>query len=186
MMRRIVIAASLLVFPALARAASADLGQVRNVYLLPMGSGLDQYLAVHLTAESLYQVVTDPKLADAVITDQIGQGFEQRMLDLYPPEKPPAAEKEEESEEKDKASKKDDEAARAVAGFKLGAAKPTVHVSAFSRGKGNIFLVEVKTRRVLWSAYEPPKRMIPAEMNKTSQKIIERLRRDVKGEVKAK
>ena len=37
--------------------------------------GLDQYLANRLTDDHIFQVVTDPKQADAVFTDRIGEAF---------------------------------------------------------------------------------------------------------------
>jgi hypothetical protein len=57
-------------------AGAADLAGVHKVYVLPMARGLDQYLANRLTTEHVFQVVTDPKTADAVLTDRIGEGFE--------------------------------------------------------------------------------------------------------------
>src|SRR5215831_4514427 len=62
-----------------------DPRQAKTVYLLPMGNGLDQYLADRLTREGLYTVVTDPTKADAIFTDRIGQSFEQAMKELYQP-----------------------------------------------------------------------------------------------------
>jgi hypothetical protein len=59
--------------------AGAELSSVHTVYLLPMGSALDQYLANRLTSEHVFQVVTDPKLADAVFTDRIGSAFEEKL-----------------------------------------------------------------------------------------------------------
>src|SRR5579872_5311794 len=70
----------------------------RQVYIMPMASGLDQYLANWLTHEHAMQVVTDPKTADVILTDRIGEDFEQKLAQLYP-----AAKK---TEEKD--AKKDD------------------------------------------------------------------------------
>ena len=66
----------------------ADLAGVRTVYVLPMSRGMDQYLANRLANERLFTVVTDPKLADAVLTDHIGESFESQMEALFPP--PPA------------------------------------------------------------------------------------------------
>src|SRR5579871_6614586 len=73
--------------------AGAGLSGIHAVYLLPMGGALDQYLAIRLTSEHVFQVVTDPKLADAVFTDRIGSAFEERLDDLYapPPKEKPAA-----------------------------------------------------------------------------------------------
>ncbi len=56
---------------------------IKTVYLLPMASGLDQFLAVRLTTGSILQVVTDPQKADAILTDHIGASFEQRLDELY-------------------------------------------------------------------------------------------------------
>ena len=57
---------------------------MHTVYLLKMSSGLDQYLANRLTADHVFQVVTDPKLADAVFTDQIGEGFQMKLDEIVP------------------------------------------------------------------------------------------------------
>src|SRR6266571_1402627 len=63
----------------------ANMPDVQAVYLLPMQGGLDQYLANRLSAGGVFRVVTDPKLADAVFTDQLGAGFEQKLVDLFAP-----------------------------------------------------------------------------------------------------
>ena len=70
-------------------ALSAGVADVQSVYLLPMPGGLDQYLANRLSG--VFRVVTDPKLADAVFTNQLGEPFEQQLAKLYPPPKPPIA-----------------------------------------------------------------------------------------------
>jgi len=64
-------------------AAAATLGEIKTVYLLPMSSGLDQYLAVQLTSGSVLQVVTDPQKADAIFTDHLGESLEQTLAELY-------------------------------------------------------------------------------------------------------
>lgn len=56
------------------------LRDVRSVYVFPMGAGYDQYLASELTVDHVFQVVADPKSADAFFTDRLGPAFEQ-MLD---------------------------------------------------------------------------------------------------------
>ena len=53
-------------------AERAGLRQVQSVYLLPMGYGLDQYLANRLTAEGVFEVVTDP----TVVADLVRQAME--------------------------------------------------------------------------------------------------------------
>src|SRR6266566_3221951 len=80
----------------------ADLTTVHNVYLLKMPKGLDQYLANHITNEHVFQVVTDPKLADTIVTDQIGEKFEAKLDELYPPPEPEQPPKEEKADKPDK------------------------------------------------------------------------------------
>jgi hypothetical protein len=118
-----------------------------------MSNGLDQYLANRLAAAGVFQVVTDPKKADAIFTDKLGEGFEARLNDLLPP---PA--------EKKDSSKSSDESDR----------RPVT--SSFGRGKGTIFLVEISSRAVLWSAYELPRNSTPREMDRIAQRIVERLK----------
>ena len=73
-----------------ALACAADLAGVHSVYLLPMARGMDQYLANQLTNEHIFRVVTDPKLADAMFTDHISEGFQAQLEDFSPAPKPPA------------------------------------------------------------------------------------------------
>ena len=71
---------------------AADLAGVHNVYVMPMARGLDQYLANRLTSDHVFQVVTDPKLADAVLTDRVGESFEPNSRIIFPTPKPPEPE----------------------------------------------------------------------------------------------
>lgn len=66
-------------------ACAADLSTAHTVYVLSMSRGIDQYLANRLTNAHLFQVVTDPKLADVVFTDHIGQAFQQQLKSLLAP-----------------------------------------------------------------------------------------------------
>src|SRR5690242_10288153 len=77
-------------------ATNPQLVKVRSVYILPMSSGMDQYLANRLTSMGVFQVVADPQKADTVLTDGVGQRFEEKMKELYPP--PPAVKKVEDAE----------------------------------------------------------------------------------------
>src|SRR6266540_1616635 len=120
-----------------ARTMAPELGNVRTIYLLPMANSLDQYIANRLTRESRFVVSTDPQTADAVMTDRLGEPFEKRMTELYPPAPPPAPPASGKDKDKDKESdtKKDvvkDEPLR---------------MGSFSRGKGTVFLVERATRK---------------------------------------
>ena len=96
----------------------AGIADVQSVYLLPMAGGLDQFLANRLVG--VFRVVTDPKLADAVFTDRLGEPFEQKLAELYP--KPDA----EDVEKEDKA---------------------TPPVSSFGRGRGTVFLVDADPKK---------------------------------------
>jgi hypothetical protein len=133
-------------------AANAQVSAVKTVYVLPMAGGLDQYLALRLTSTGVVQVVTDPKKADAILTDGIGARLEENLANLFPP---PA---------KDKDAKDD----------KLGVefAHPTMQPLAGSRGV--IFLVDRNTRDVLWSTFEKPRNSQPDELNHVAAKIVDR------------
>jgi hypothetical protein len=108
--------------------ALAQTSPSRSVYILPMTGGLDQYLAERLTRDHVMQVVANPKVADLIITDRLGESFEQAMETIHPLEK---------KTEKD---------------------KDKVEVRHFqsSAARGTVFLVDAQTRKVLWSDYEKP------------------------------
>src|ERR1700690_2306961 len=116
-----------ILFLAAALSWSAELGDVKTVYLLPRSGSLDQYLGIRLTTGTSLQVVTDPQKADAVLTDRIGAGFEQKLDDLYLV----------------KPAKSDPGSVTQDSG------RPAMQ--PMSRGKGAIFLVDRKSRSVLWS-----------------------------------
>src|SRR5271154_3942954 len=124
--------------------SNPDLQKVHTVYLLSMSSSMDQYLANRLTTEGVLQVVTDPNLADAVLTDRLGIAFEERLKQLYPPPPPPPAV---EKEKKDKGDKntfsdalKADEAAQR-------------NIMSSQPARGNFFLVDRRSKQVIWSIY---------------------------------
>jgi hypothetical protein len=155
---------------------AAELPAVRAVYMLPMTRGLDQYLANRITNERVFQVVTDPKRADAFFTDRIGEGFEEKLAELLPePETAEAQKEEEKKDEKDETVRGDSGPLDTV--NKL--AKPGI-MSSFGAGKGTVFLVDAKTREVLWSAYEPSRDSTSRQMDRTALLIVDRLKRDLK------
>jgi hypothetical protein len=153
--------------------ASRQLG-MRNVYFLPLPSGLEHFVANHLVKRGLLTVVTDPQLADAVFTDTLGKGFEKRLLELYPPPPPPKAAPE---EEKAKDAKKDDDASSAMDVKSA----PQERFSSFGRGKGTIFLVDRKTNLVLWSAYVRPRSGAAGDLDKAAKTIVDRIQDTIKG-----
>jgi len=151
----------LLVLPLLA-ASNPELAKIKSVYLLPMVHGLDQYLAARLSSLGVLRVVTDPSQADAVFTDQLGEAFEKRLKDLYA--SPPARAAKPAGEETAAAAKQ----------------QPDVRISSWTRGHGNVFLVDPRTRAVIWSAYQRPRDSSPDQLNRAAQRIAERLKRDLK------
>jgi len=141
-------------------ATGAGLDDVKTVYVLPMSNGLDQYLAAQLTSGSVLQVVTDPQKADAVLTDHVGQSFEQSLADLYNA-KPPASDKD--------AEKTDDTGNTFTRSGMQG-----------QRSRGNVFLVNRKTHDVVWSFFEAPGDKTPNGMKRTAAKISGKLAQSIK------
>src|ERR1700691_8911 len=106
-----------------------ELMEVKTVSLLPMTYSLDQFLAIRLTKGGVLQVVTDPKLADAIISEHIGTGLEEQLKSLYGEKKSDDADKD---KDKDKAQS-----------FSAGP------MAGGTRSKGAVFLVDRKTRSVI-------------------------------------
>jgi hypothetical protein len=137
-------------------APDPQLTEIHSVYLLPMSGNLDQFLAVRLNASKIFLVVTDPRKADAVFTERIGPNFEDALKELYA------------SDAKDAKDKKADEYSR-----------PTM--KPLSNGKGSLFLVDRKSKNVVWSTYDKPKSNRADDVNQLAQRIANRLEKDVKG-----
>jgi outer membrane biosynthesis protein TonB len=232
-----------------ALACAADLAGVHTVYLLPMARGMDQYLANQLTNGHVFVVVTDPKLADAILTDHVTEGFQSQLEGISPTPKPPepekkaapepAADADDESAPPAKpaavepAAKADDKPAMSTKPVvtaddkpappsKPAVAEPAVKADAdaeppakparsrakakpedeshtpallgktentlsnpaassgFSRARGTVFLVDSKSRQVIWSIYAPPRNFAGKEMNRTASDIVSRLKHDLK------
>jgi hypothetical protein len=158
-------------------AENVALKQVQSVYILPMRSGMDQYLANKIARHGLLQVVTDPQRADAILTDHIGETFERKVDELYPPPKPVKPVKADKDDDEEKADA-DDKASSSKAMIEAGA--PTDHVSSFGRGKGTIFLVDRKSRAVIWSTYDRAHDMSADTLDKKADQIVNRLKSDLK------
>jgi hypothetical protein len=148
--------------------SAADLAGVRSVYILQMPRGMDQYLANRLTNDHIFLVVTDPKRADAMLTDHIGETFEDQLQTLLPsPEPvkkaaPPANDK--------------DKTANPLLPIDTETKLPQVR-STFASSKGTLFLVDPKSHLVLWSVYDPPKASDSKEMDRTASDIVNRLKK---------
>ncbi|MDQ6760794.1 MAG: hypothetical protein M3Z32_13155, partial [Acidobacteriota bacterium] len=105
-------------------AAHPQLLQVHSIYILPMGGGMDQFLANCLTRFGKVQVVTDAQHADTILTDRVGEPFEKKLDELYPPP-------EVETDADDKAT---DEAATPATGVTLKDEQP-MNRASFARGR---------------------------------------------------
>jgi hypothetical protein len=132
--------------------AQGEVLGVKTVYLLPMAGGLDQYLALQLTARGVLQVVTDPKKADAILTDGIGAHLEESLTAMY------GAPVDKDKSEKDS---------------KADFAHPVMQ--RLSNSRGVVFLVNRTSRDVLWSTFERPKSAQPEELKHAAAKIVDRL-----------
>jgi hypothetical protein len=137
-------------------APNPQLTEIHSVYLMPMSGNLDQFLAVRLNAANIFLIVTDPQKADAVFTERIGANFEQALKELYA------------SDSKEPNDKKTDDYSR-----------PTM--KPLGSGKGSLFLVDRKTKNVVWSSYDKPRSSRPDDINQLAQRIANKLEKDVKG-----
>jgi hypothetical protein len=160
--------------------SAAELTGARTVYLLPMGRGLDQFIANRLTRMHVLQVVTDPAKADAVFTDDVGATLEGRLKDLYPPpptnEPVPVKEKPETSPVRG--------GLPSMLGDTVNKADQAGSMGVSGRGRGTIFLVDVKSREVLWSAFEKPKNSSPRELDHTAERVVRLLKEDLSPKAK--
>jgi hypothetical protein len=178
---------------------AADLAGVRSVYLMPMSRALDQYLASRLTSEHVLQVVTDPKLADAIFTDKLGESFQLQLENISPTPKPPepkvdatvtVADKDAKAPAKsrrDRTDKSADSNAAALLADTVNKTDNPALNSTFGRGKGTVFLVDAKSRQVVWSTFDPAKLGSDNhDMDRTASDIVSRLRKALTPDLKKK
>jgi hypothetical protein len=162
----------------------AELSGVHTVYVLSMSKGLDQYLANRLTNGHVFQVVTDPKLADAFLTDRVGESLQAKLEEIFPPPAPEKAAPEKPAPAAEKASKADKDKeppSNSLVGDTVNKLDTPGTSSSFGRGKGTVFLVDAKSRQVVWSVYELAKGSSAKELDRTASDIVSRLKRDLKG-----
>ena len=161
---------SLAVHP-LAGADWERLGRVEKVYLWPMSNSLDQFLAEQVATEGVFDVVVDPKRAQAILTDRISSKFLEGMEELFPtPEEIAEAEKEEEEGADDPAS--------TLAGAYRPERSP---IYSASRAEGAVFLVDVRTREVLWSTFLKGYDTTPKAMHRQARMVVMRLKKQLAG-----
>ena len=159
-----------LLLSVLAGAAEIGGSSVRTIYILPMGHGLDQYVANRLTREHVLDVVADASRADAILTDTLGKPLEVELEKLHPTPKPQERDSDADSEDSDTPP-----ASRTKRTFTT--SEPPI--STFARGKGTMFLVDARSRAVLWSVYERPVKSTPDELDHTARHVVDRLKRDL-------
>jgi hypothetical protein len=155
-----------------ALACGADLANVHTVYVLKMSKGMDQYLVNRLTNDHVFQVVTDPKLADAVLTDRIGESFQAKLEEISPNPEPEQPAKEKEKEEDAKPG--------GLFGEPVNKLSSPGANSSFGHATGTVFLVDVKSRQVVWSAYDVPKDGTSRQLDRTASDIVSRIKHDLK------
>jgi hypothetical protein len=151
-----------------ALACAGDLSTAKTVYVLSMYRGMDQYLANRLTNDHLLQVVTDPKKADVIITDHIGDAFEQQMATIFPEAEPAKTE-----------AKPAEDTGNSLFGPAMNKLSNPATSSSFGRSKGTVFLVDAKSREILWSVYAPPRSTAGKELDRTANDIVSRLKHDL-------
>ena len=107
------------------------------------------------------QVVTDARVADVVLTDRLGDAFEQKMVALKPEAKP--------VESKDDNGKKD---GKLGVGGETGGSRLAFRSAS---AKGTLFLVDVKSRAVLWSGYQRRRAASDDQMNREAEAAVKEL-----------
>jgi hypothetical protein len=121
----------------------------RTVYIREMTNALDQHLASRIYSTHVLWVVLDPAGADAVLTDSVDESFWLWMQRTYPSAKTNNAD--------------------------------TTHLAATDTASarkhlGTVFLVDPRQRLILWSTYELPKKVSPADLDRTATRITDQLR----------
>jgi hypothetical protein len=165
---------------------AAGLSDVRKVYMLPMSNSLDQYLANRLTNGQIFQVVTDPTLADAVFTDRIGESFEAKLAELLPEPEPPAPKAAEPAKEDKAKDEKAKDAAKAaeprgdVMSEPMNKLAKAGAMASIARARGTVFLVDTKSRSVIWSAFEPARDSSARTLDRTASQLVIRIKRELK------
>lgn len=131
-----------------------------------MRHSLDQYLAEQLTADGPFQVVVDPKLADAIMTERIDAPFLKAMDELLA--------------ERDKQAGKTEAAASSSGGSVeegLESVRPANR--PMGRPEGTIFLVHATSRRVLWSTFINQKDVMPKNLHGQARDVVGRLKKEL-------
>ena len=141
--------------------AAADLDSVGPVYFWPMSNALDQYVAQRATSEGVFPVTVDPKQAKTVMTDHIDAKFFDGMNEIFAPETPAA---EEESDAPD-------------GSIESGLAPRRAANRPRGNPHGTVFLVDVQTREVVWSAFIGEYDRSPKSLHREAKEVVSALRK---------
>jgi hypothetical protein len=123
----------------------------RTVYILSMGNALDQNLASRLSSGHILWVVLDPSSADAVLTDSLDDAFWMWLQRTFPPP------------------------SNTGIGDRPRASLHDVPPPGGAY-RGTVFLVDPRKRLVLWSAYELPRDLSPAGMDRAAMRLTNQLK----------
>ena len=145
------------------------LGSVKTVYFWPMRHSLDQYLAEQVSGEGLFQVVVDPKLADAIITERIDAPFLKAIDEVFS-ESSQAAEK----------SDSGDSSSAAAGSVEEGLRAPRPANRPMGQPSGTLFLVHAASRKVLWSTFINQKDFAPKNLHQQARDVVSRLKKEVR------
>ena len=154
---------------------NADLAQVQSVYILPMSGGMHQHLTNHLVKLGLFQVVADPQRADTILTDRLGGPFEQQLAEWDAEAARKAAPPPAELKPPKENGKAEPPPSDQPPPLELASRQMT---SAISRGKGTLFLVDRRSRRVIWSTYKKAKAPTPDELDRSASRVADQLKND--------
>lgn len=171
-----------LLLPLLARAVEIGGSEVRTIYVMPMRHGLDQYIASHIAREHLCEVTSDPARADAIFTDGLGDSLQQQLEKLHHTPKPEEPKPAETVQSDKSASDKDEsDTKEKPASPKTFRDPEPPHASTFGKGKGTLFVVDSRSRVVLWSVYEKPVASNPHSLDGSAKRVVHQLKQDLAG-----
>jgi hypothetical protein len=134
-----------------------------KLYLWPMSNAFDQYLAEQITADGVFEVVVDPKLANTIMTEKIDSTFLAAMDEFFPRAVENQSEKAAENTKKDDSIESDSRDRRP-------ANRPR------GQARGTLFLVDVASRKVVWSTYLKEFDPSPNKLHSQAGNVVEKMR----------
>jgi len=158
------LAAALLLSGVCAAAAPPQLPAAGKLYLWPMTHAFDQYLAEQITADGVFEVVVDPKLASTIMTERIDSTFLKAMDEFFPR---PAGNSQ---TEKAAGNTKNDDSIEGGGRDRRPANHPR------GQARGTLFLVDVASRKVVWSTYLKEFDPSPNKLHSQAGNVVEKLR----------